>query len=124
AVGCRLRDLLGGDVAAGAGAVLDDHRLAYELRELLRHRPRREVGAAAGREAHDHANRPNGIRVCRQCSGEAKQSEGGASKPGRIHVSLFAAPSFTAMPKAAVMAPGSARPLPTMSNAVPCAGVA
>ena len=45
-----------GDVAAGAAAVLDDHRLAERLAELGVDQPRGDVGAAAGREAHHHGD--------------------------------------------------------------------
>ena len=36
--------------AVGAAAVLDEDRLAQQLRQMIRHHPRDEIGAAAGRE--------------------------------------------------------------------------
>ena len=60
AVGRGADDLGRGDVAAGAGFVVDDDRLPQRLGELLRHDARHHVGAAAGREAHDDADRLGG----------------------------------------------------------------
>jgi hypothetical protein len=57
AVGRRLGDQLGGDVAVRARPVLDDHRLAERLRQLLRQHARRDVGRAAGRDRNDEADR-------------------------------------------------------------------
>ena len=48
-----LGDIVDGDVAAGAGAVLDHHVLAEQLAERRADDARRGVGAAAGLEA-DH----------------------------------------------------------------------
>ena len=56
AVGRQPLHRLDRDVAAGAAAVLDDHRLAERLAELGVDQPRRDVGAAAGREAHHHGD--------------------------------------------------------------------
>ena len=61
AVGRRLGDLLGGDQSAGAGPVLDHEALAGRLGELLRDHARRDVGAAAGREADHDLDRMIGI---------------------------------------------------------------
>jgi hypothetical protein len=44
----RLRDRLGADVAAGAGAVLNDELLAEALRQPLTHQARLDVGSPAG----------------------------------------------------------------------------
>ena len=44
------------DDAVGAGAVVDDDLLADSFRELLADDARHEIGAAAGREHHDHAD--------------------------------------------------------------------
>src|SRR5262245_27174649 len=46
----------GTDVARGAGAVVDDHRLAPLLLQALADVPRQEVRAAAGRKRHDDAD--------------------------------------------------------------------
>jgi hypothetical protein len=77
AVGRRGGDLLRGDVAAGAGAVLDDDGLPDVLGELLRNDARRRVGAAAGREAHgerDRMGREILLRVERR-RGERREQE-------------------------------------------------
>src|SRR6218665_2537641 len=44
--------LLRSDHAVGAGAVVDHHRLAPQLRQALRHQATDDVGAAAGRIRH------------------------------------------------------------------------
>ena len=49
AVGRRLRDEVGGDHAAGAGALLGDDGLAGVGGDPLRDRAREQVGDAAGR---------------------------------------------------------------------------
>ena len=46
------------DDAVAAGLVLDHHRLAPFLRELLGEQPRADVGAGAGAERHDEFHRP------------------------------------------------------------------
>ena len=46
----RVGDVIGADVAARAGLVLDDHLLLPERAQLRRHEARERVGAAAGRE--------------------------------------------------------------------------
>ena len=61
AVGRRFRDRVGGERAAGAGAVLDDHRLAELVGELAAEQPRQHVDRAAGRERHDQPDRAVGI---------------------------------------------------------------
>ena len=54
----RPRDRLGADVAAGAGAVLDDELLAEAVRQPLTHQARLDVGRPAGGKADDDAHRP------------------------------------------------------------------
>ncbi len=63
AVGRRVHDRFGGDVAAGAGAVLDDELLAEPVRQPLRHQPRHDVERAAGGEPDDYPHRPRWIRL-------------------------------------------------------------
>jgi hypothetical protein len=60
AVGRCLRRGARADRATRAAAVVDHDLLAEDLRQLGRQRPRHRVGAAAGRERHDHANRLGG----------------------------------------------------------------
>ena len=61
AVRRRPRDELGADDAARAGPVLDDELLAERGAELGREDADENVGAAAGREWHDQADRPRRI---------------------------------------------------------------
>ena len=49
---------LGSDVAAGAGAVLNDELLAEAIRQPLTHQARLDVGSPAGGKADDDAHRP------------------------------------------------------------------
>src|SRR3954454_2153892 len=57
AVGRRVHDRLGGDVAAGAQPVFDDEWLAEPLRQPLTDQPRQDVVRAPGGEADDDAHR-------------------------------------------------------------------
>ena len=56
AVGRRARNLRRGDRPAGAGTVLDQHRLAERLAHALADQPRDDVGGAARRERHQDAH--------------------------------------------------------------------
>ena len=58
AVGRGLGGLGGGDVAVGAGAVLDHHRPAAGFLQILCDQPRRRVGRAARRDRHQQLDRP------------------------------------------------------------------
>ena len=53
AVGGRLHDCLGGDIAAGARTVLDNEWLAEPLRQPLADQARNDVGDAASGKADD-----------------------------------------------------------------------
>ena len=53
AVGRRVIDLFGADIAGSPGAVLDHHRLAPFARQPVGDNPRNGVGRAAGRKWHD-----------------------------------------------------------------------
>jgi hypothetical protein len=67
AVRRRLRDEVAAEDPAGAGAVLDDDRVAERSRQLLREAAADEV--AAGREWPDQADRPRrprGLRALRR----------------------------------------------------------
>ena len=64
AVGIGLCDRIGADVAAGAAAIFDDHRLAEAFGERLRDNPGGDVGASPCGEADDHPDRlcrPGGL---------------------------------------------------------------
>jgi hypothetical protein len=58
AVGLGSLQRLRRDLSARAGAVLDDHRLAQLDAQLLGQRAGDGIGAAAGREADQHLDRP------------------------------------------------------------------
>src|SRR5262249_42994989 len=64
AVGRRIDHGLDRDIAAGAGPVLDHHRLGEALREPWCHDPRHDIGAAAGRKADHEAQRAQRVGLC------------------------------------------------------------
>jgi DNA-binding transcriptional LysR family regulator len=74
AVGRRLGRLVDAEVAAGAGLVVDDEGPAGLGRDALRHLAGDDVGAAAGRERHEHADRLGGVGLR---EGEAAGEGGG-----------------------------------------------
>jgi hypothetical protein len=80
-VGLGLGDVVGGDVAAGAGLVLDDELLAELLGDLGRDDPRRNIGGLAGLERNDELHRPRrpfgGVRPARQQRHTAESSGAG-----------------------------------------------
>ncbi len=85
AVGIGLGDDFGADIAAGAGVVLDDHRLPPFARQPIGDDARHDVGGAAGRKRHHDLDRVRRIilRLCRgvapaQPSAEQQASQGGA----------------------------------------------
>ena len=57
-------DDLKGDIAAGAGSVFDDKRLAKPFREQLTHEACKDVGRAAGSRGGNDAHRARWIGVC------------------------------------------------------------
>ena len=61
AIGRRMHHRLGGDIGAGARAILDDELLAKALRQPLADQSRSNVGRCAGRKAADDAHRPRRI---------------------------------------------------------------
>jgi hypothetical protein len=90
AVGRRVHHLLRGDVAAGAGLVLDDHRLADRGLHLLGDQAGHDVGGAAGREGDDDANglvwegRQAGQRPCKSGKKDQCETRHGKSPSCRI----------------------------------------
>src|SRR6266704_3399548 len=100
-VGRGLRRRLGADVAARAGAVVDDELLLERLGERLRELARIEIRAAARRRGHDEPDRPRrpgalrvrGRRQQRQenPNGRSETSLHDASSGG---ASLLSAPRF------------------------------
>ena len=57
-VGGRPHDGLGGDVAGGAGPILDDDRLTETLLQPLPDHAGEKVRRATGRKADENADRP------------------------------------------------------------------
>ena len=89
AVGGRLGDAIGGDVAAGAGNVLDHEGRAPDFRKPVGKNARRKVGSRAGREADQDFHRPvriSGLRRCRLRREQHKQ--GGEQVRSELHRSL------------------------------------
>ena len=82
-----LGDDIDAEIAAGAGAVLDDELLAELGREFLRHQAADDVGGGAGRERHHDAHRL--VRIARpRCAndGEAASSASRVNASGdRVH---------------------------------------
>ena len=73
AVGRRRLQRLRGDLAAGAGAVLHDHRRAELVLQLLGQDARDGIGAAARREADQDADRLRRLRL-REAGGKGEQA--------------------------------------------------
>ena len=61
AVGRRVDDGIGGDIAAGARAVVDDDILPEPLRQRLLQDARDDIGRQTGCETDDQVQRPGGI---------------------------------------------------------------
>src|SRR5262249_61283200 len=59
----RVRNQIGGDVAAGAAAVLDDELLTELLAERLREHARGDVAGGAGGKTDDDAHRPRRVAL-------------------------------------------------------------
>ena len=90
AVGGRLGDAIGGDVAAGAGNILDHERRAPDFRKPVGKNARRKVGSRAGREADQDFHRPvriTGLRRRRLRREQHKQ--GGEQVRSEPHRSLY-----------------------------------
>ena len=68
AVGVGMGDHVGRDVAAGAGLVLDHHRLAPDLLQAVADQARGDVGRAARRERHHDLH-----RFCRPVRARARE---------------------------------------------------
>src|SRR5208282_5831152 len=94
AVGRRTHDCRRGDIAAGAGPILDDEWLAKSLRQRLTEQARDDVRRAPGIKADDEAHRPRRIveRRCdvRQCGrgGDARQQKMQKFPAGKFHAEL------------------------------------
>src|SRR5262249_57081054 len=91
AVRGRAHDGLGGDIAAGAGAVLDDERLAEPFRQKLADQPRHDVDVVARGESDDDVHRPAriGLRLRRRRSqGKHAREKGGEGAAGEQAASV------------------------------------
>ncbi len=77
-VGRGLRDDVGTDVSAGAGAVVDDHGLAPFFAHFGGNQARCRIGGTARREGHDDAYAPArivvGLRRCGKGKAGAERS--------------------------------------------------
>ena len=83
AVGGRGLEHLRRDLAAGAGAVLDDHGGAQLVLELLGQRARDRVGAAARRKADQQLDDGGLLRLRQAAEQEGAQRERGAQRAGQ-----------------------------------------
>ena len=93
AVGRRVYHGVGGDVAGGAGTILDDERLAEPVGQLLGEQPRQDIAHAAGAIADQDAHRTRRIieRESRPRQGRRGEGSGGevqkaaaAKRHGRV----------------------------------------
>ena len=86
AVGGRLGDAIGGDVAAGAGNVLDHERRAPGFRKPVGENARRKIGSRAGGEANQDLHRPVRIAGLRRCRLRREQhKKRGEQVRGQLH---------------------------------------
>src|ERR1700726_149647 len=101
AIGRRLYDGLGGDIAAGTGPVLDDELLGEPVRQPLPNQAHRDVGLAAGGEPYENSYRPRriGLRACR--ARDRRKSESHRGKMQKL-----AAPNFNRSPSIFNASPG------------------
>jgi len=82
AVGCRARDRFGGDIAAGARAILHHHRLPKRLRKRLGDRARHDVRLPSGREWNDQPDRARWVPFGR---GDRRYQEHGRQEARAAH---------------------------------------
>ena len=77
AIGIRLGDGTGRSGSSRARTVFDDDAPSELRRDLLEHEPRHDVGDGAGRERHDHAQRPRRpVVLCLDDGSEKREGEG------------------------------------------------
>ena len=124
AVGRRLGDEVGAEVAAGAGLVLDDEGLAERLAELRREGAREDVGRPAGRERHDDADRlvrPRALRARPRRWRRARETEANERTTTKRH-GRRPAPGRGRL--AASVATRGGRPKEELARCAPAAGEA
>ena len=80
AVGIGFGDDLGADIAAGAGAVVDDDRLAPFARQPIGDDARHDIGGAAGGKRHDEFHRARRI-ILRPCRVRESETERAMKSP-------------------------------------------
>ena len=126
AIGRRLGDRVGRDVAAGTRLVLDDELLAQPLRQPLAHQARHDVGRPAGGKADDDARRlgrvglrPRELRQGRHSGRARGQMHERAA--GKFHgaSSAAAASSRTCCPTGRAATTGYTRPVETVEDVNP-----
>jgi len=90
AVGCGARDVLRGDVGAGAGLVVNHHRLADFPGQLVGDDAREKITAAPGRKSDHEPQRP--VRVAlspRRHRSDHQQNHGQGVTREEVHGSLL-----------------------------------
>ncbi len=85
AVRCGLSHVTGTDGGAGAGLVLDDHRLAELLRHGFGQNAAQGVGGAAGGIRHDQRHRPLREVLGKRDQGQSIQDVGGGALNRHVH---------------------------------------
>jgi hypothetical protein len=76
-----LGDRVGAEIAAGAGAVLDQHRLADPFGQLVGEDPSHRIDAAARRERHHDADVARWIALAKGIARKAKSDEPHVERP-------------------------------------------
>ena len=109
AVRRRLGHRVGADVAAAAGAVLDDHGAQRVLHALGQH-ARGDVDRAAGRVGHDEADRPR-LREDGRGGEGGGGGEAGEEEVSAFHAGILRRPSM----RGRTRAPGAGRTAPRRS---------
>ncbi len=115
AVGRRLRDDIGADVAAGARPVVDHHLLREAVAQFLRDRAGDDVGAAARRKRDDEADGLRGIgvrrgpRLRRQCCKRCRERQSGtAAHHFLFFFAVFLSPCLAKYSRAVLNPPSAA----------------
>ena len=81
-------DVVPGDIAAGAGPVLDDDRLAERLLQIVGNLPREGVGRAAGHEGDDEMDRLVGVGALRRRGLDGEESARRRRRTQRTNFSM------------------------------------
>src|SRR5262249_37844485 len=73
------------DIAAGAGLVVDDDRVAPFLRQFGAERPRQDIDAGPGRVRHDDRDRAAGVLALGRSERDCSQHRDGDRKTDLSH---------------------------------------